>query len=281
MAEIFFSKEWGIYAYCYVDLDHYSKREQKTIDSDLKKYQFSFRKGLFRDKINGNTFALGHFMQTTNKIKVALFDVDGIFLTRREYPSVTFSREYSVPMDLVNEFFMGGFEECKFGRADIRETVAPYLVKWNWQGTVEDFLEYWFKTDSNIVPEALALVDKLRASGIKCFMASRQEKYRMNYIINELDLGLKHLQANVRPTNPKIGLGKHFDGSFCSCDIGVDKNNPKFFERVMEKLETVRPEEIIFFDDKQENVETAKSVGINAYFYEGVDTIKNSLTDYL
>ena len=59
LAEITFSKEWGLYGYCYVDRSEYSKSEQKQITADVEKFQFSLRNGIFRDKINNITFPLG------------------------------------------------------------------------------------------------------------------------------------------------------------------------------------------------------------------------------
>jgi hypothetical protein len=51
LAEIYFDEKHGTYGHCYVKREEYSKREQKMIDSDIKKYQFVYRKGYYTDKI--------------------------------------------------------------------------------------------------------------------------------------------------------------------------------------------------------------------------------------
>ena len=57
LAEIFFEreddeKEPKMQGHCYVSADEYTtKREKKYIEQDTKKYQFSYRKGVYRDKI--------------------------------------------------------------------------------------------------------------------------------------------------------------------------------------------------------------------------------------
>lgn len=50
LAEIHFHKKWGIYAHCYIKREEYSKKEQKMIDSDIKNYQFIYRKKYYIDK---------------------------------------------------------------------------------------------------------------------------------------------------------------------------------------------------------------------------------------
>ena len=50
LAEIYFDKKYGIYGHCYVERKEYTKREQKMIDSDIKRYQFVYWKGYYIDK---------------------------------------------------------------------------------------------------------------------------------------------------------------------------------------------------------------------------------------
>ena len=51
LGEIHFMKNFGIWAHCYVKRNEFSKSEQKMIDDDIKKCQFSYRKGYYYDKI--------------------------------------------------------------------------------------------------------------------------------------------------------------------------------------------------------------------------------------
>lgn len=51
LGEIHFIKSFGIWAHCYVKRNEFSKSEQKMIDADIKKCQFSYRKGYYYDKI--------------------------------------------------------------------------------------------------------------------------------------------------------------------------------------------------------------------------------------
>ena len=54
LGEIHFRKGIGIWAHSYEDRTSYkTKAEQRMIDTDIKKYQFTYRKGYYFDKIRG------------------------------------------------------------------------------------------------------------------------------------------------------------------------------------------------------------------------------------
>jgi putative hydrolase of the HAD superfamily len=189
-------------------------------------------------------------------IKVALFDLDGLVIVgRKRFFSERLAEEHGIPLESVQEFFLNDLKPCSFGKADLKEQIAPYLVKWNWQGTVDDLLDYWFTSENTKDEAVLGIIKSLRDRGVKCYIATRQEKYRMQYLLDV------------------VGLKEHFDGTFCTCNVGYDKSQPEFFEHVFAEL-GVNPEEVLFFDDTQKNVDLAKQMGIDAHFYEGIEILK-------
>ena len=107
--------------------------------------------------------------------------------------------------------------------------------------------------------EVLDTVSRLRSRGIKCCIATRQEKYRSRYLLETL------------------GLRKYFDGAFITCDIGYDKSQVEFWEYVFKELE-VKPEEIMFFDDTTKNIQFTESLGVKAIFYENINTLQKHTT---
>lgn len=50
LAEIYFDERVGFYGHCYVDRKTFSRREQRAIDTDTKRYCFTYRNGSYRDQ---------------------------------------------------------------------------------------------------------------------------------------------------------------------------------------------------------------------------------------
>lgn len=194
-------------------------------------------------------------------IKAILFDLDGLIINgNKKLFSQSLSEQENIPMEKISEFFTNDFRECSFGRVDLKERLTPYLIKWGYKGTVEDLLKFWFESDSDINNEVLEIVKDLRSKNIKCYIATRQEKYRKEYIWNNL------------------GLKNHFDGIFCTCDIGYDKWQVEYWDYILKVLK-LKPEEIMFFCDSQKNVDSANSQNIKSYLYESAPLLKDNLKD--
>jgi len=190
-------------------------------------------------------------------IKAILFDVDGVLIKRREYFSERFSREQNIPLELILEFFKNEFKQCSLGKADLKEELKKYLDRWNWKGSVDELLEYWFAGESEIDTYVLSAIDELRAQGKLCYLATNQEQYRKQYLLENL------------------GLKNHFDGCFASCDTAHSKKEKEFYDEVFKKLEGIEREEIVFLDSDQEIVDVANSVGIQGKLYRNFDMIKD------
>ncbi len=54
---------------------------------------------------------------------------------------------------------------------------------------------------------------------------------------------------------------------FTSFELGLLKPNPKIYQTVLEKLEA-KPNEVIFIDDKLQNVQAAQKLGLHSIVYE-------------
>lgn len=192
-------------------------------------------------------------------IKAILFDLDGLIINKQEKMfSQRLAESVNLPWTNILEFFNGDFRECSFGRADLKEKMAPYLTKWNYKGTFEDLLKFWFESESNINEEVLKIIQDLHLKNVGCYISTRQEKYRKNYIWNEL------------------GLKNKFDGIFCTCDIGYDKSEKEYWDYVLKEL-NLKPKEIRFFCDSQKNVDKANSFGIESYYYNGIESLKDNI----
>ena len=65
-----------------------------------------------------------------------------------------------------------------------------------------------------------------------------------------------------------FGLLNEFNAFFSSCYVGLRKPDRKIYQVALDVLQS-DPEEVVFIDDRAENVAAAASLGIHAIQYEG------------
>lgn len=195
-------------------------------------------------------------------IKVLLLDADGVLLNGEMF-SRLLERDYGITNEQVQPFFRGIFTEATVGKADLKEIIQPYLKEWKWKGTVDDFLQYWFRAEHKIDEQLVEYAQKLRVRGIRCYIATNQEKYRAQYILEE------------------IGFSSKFDGLFVSYELGTQKPLPDYYEKVYEKLQPISKSEILFWDDSLSHVEAAKEFGIKAELYKNFKDFEEKMKRYV
>ncbi len=181
-------------------------------------------------------------------MKVLLLDADGVLFKSEVLFSTLFAQEHNVPLEEISEFFRGPFVQCQTGEKDMKEELPPYLEKWKWNGDLNSFLTYWFESEFNFDETLNKSVQLLREKRVLCCLASNNEKYRAT-----------HLENRLREMDT-------LDKYYFSWSLKSKKNKPEFFEKIIEELR-VAPEEIVFIDDEQQNIDAAKSLGINARLY--------------
>jgi putative hydrolase of the HAD superfamily len=74
----------------------------------------------------------------------------------------------------------------------------------------------------------------------------------------------------------KFNLLDDFDAFFSSCYLGLRKPDRKIFQVTLDVLQR-DPEEVVFIDDRAENVAAAASLGIHSIRYEGSDKLADEL----
>lgn len=178
--------------------------------------------------------------------KAVIFDCDGMINSETR-----FSERLSefVPLEVSLPFFKGEFQECIVGHADLKTELAKKVAEWKWKGTVDDLLALWFSDDANAVNEAFfPLIRDLRERGMGVYLATNNEKYRTDYLMN------------VR------GLGVLFDRVFSSSSVGAKKPQKEFYEYIFERIPETK-EQTLYWDDDAEHVSKAREQGIRANLY--------------
>ncbi len=196
-------------------------------------------------------------------IKTIVFDVDGVLIRGDRYFSQRFSDEFGIPMEKILPFFKNEFQSCLVGEADIKTELSKYTKEWGWTKSVDDLLAYWFAHESKTDEKLLEDIKKLRNNGIKCFLHTNNEKYRVEYLLET------------------VGLNSYFDGAFSSAHIGYKKPQPEFWASVYARIGTPDKNEILVWDDDHENIESAKNFGFMAEVYSDFDSYENRLKTLL
>ena len=189
--------------------------------------------------------------------RVILFDADGVVI-QTELFSVQYGKEVGVVQEEFTPFFKGIFQECLVGKADLKEIIKPFLAKWKWTDGVDAYLLRWFKAEHHVDQQLLDYIKKLRQRGILCFVATNQDKYRLEYL------------------RTKMNFNNLFDGIYCSCEIGSKKPEPAFYEYILQDLAKrgIGKDEILFVDDTPTHAEGAKQAGIEDYLYKNCEEFK-------
>jgi HAD superfamily hydrolase (TIGR01509 family) len=61
--------------------------------------------------------------------------------------------------------------------------------------------------------------------------------------------------------------------------MGVKKPEVAFFNYILEKLGTQDPSEVLYFDDAEENIKTAMSLGIQCVLFRSIDDLASIMNN--
>ncbi len=73
-----------------------------------------------------------------------------------------------------------------------------------------------------------------------------------------------------------FGLYRPFEPCLLSCEIGFEKPDSRAYLHLLEKL-NLPAKDVVFIDDKPENVEAAKKVGFDAILFQSEEQIRKEL----
>ncbi len=191
-------------------------------------------------------------------IKVIIFDADGVLINGERF-SVALERDYGISLETTLPFFNGEFQECLVGNKDLKQTVSPYLPIWGWTKDIEAFIDYWFSVEHSTNEELIRYIQDLRNQGVLCFLATNNEKYRFQYMLE------------------KMGFVNCFDKTYASAHLGHKKPSQEFFLKIFNELEHIQKNEILFVDDTEENVKSAEDFGFYVELYNSFESFKTKL----
>lgn len=146
----------------------------------------------------------------------------------------------------------------KTGKSDI-DFWIEYAQKRNIQLPVDWSQKYIavLKKSIGADPNMYILIDQLKLKGIRVGMLSNIDDRYTNLIRD-------------------FGFYEPFEPCLLSCEMGLEKPDPKAYELLLKTI-NLPAELIVFIDDKIENVEAAKAMGIDAILFESEPQVKAEL----
>ncbi|MDE1846369.1 MAG: HAD family phosphatase [Candidatus Micrarchaeota archaeon] len=147
---------------------------------------------------------------------------------------------------------------------------------------VSGLLEYWWKRiDLGLIRirffeekiEKLLKIPKSKVQWIEFY----EKRVRLNKGMIALERALKKkytvaFLSNVDFSRYDIAVGlldlKHFDYRFTSCYMRLRKPDPQIYKVVANRMR-LKPSEIVFIDNRLDNVLGARSVGMRALWFKG------------
>ena len=88
---------------------------------------------------------------------------------------------------------------------------------------------------------------------------------------------LSNIPEHILPLLMSRGLEGVFDGGVASCDVHINKPDPRIYKILLDQYH-LKAGECIFIDDNRANVQTAFQLGMNSIqMRESVDTLVRSL----
>ncbi len=123
------------------------------------------------------------------------------------------------------------------------------------KGIIFDFIGVLYSS-GNFIEENISLLKDLK------------EDYQLSILSNGSSNSLCLLEDR--------GVRDFFKVVIFSDEIGFEKPQTESYEMILSKM-TLRPEEVIFIDDRSENIEGASLLGINTVYYKDPHQLREDL----
>jgi len=197
-------------------------------------------------------------------IKALVFDCGGVVLRDKdESHYVRWEETLGVPEGSLKETLYGGpfWQQAECGKLSEElfwraagEQLG--LSREQSDALAADAWESW-----EVDPIVLALVKQAR------------QRYRVAMLSNATNA----LEAKLRQA---YGIAELFDPIINSARIGVAKPDPAIYQELIRRTR-MEPDEIVFIDDRAENIAAAASVGMHVVWFVGPTELERQLAPYL
>lgn len=191
-------------------------------------------------------------------IKAVISDLGGVFLNRGIWKFWGYLEgKFGIGAEKAKNSFLKFYKPYFSGDISEEEFWNKFLLdielKEDWLGLRAMLLDF-FEPNGGMIE----LYKELRKDGKKLILLSDQTKEWWPFL------------------NNKFKIESYFDSTIVSALVGINKPDPKIYEIAVE-ASGVKPEECIFIDDLEHNLEPAEKMGIKTILFEDSDQLKREL----
>lgn len=199
------------------------------------------------------------------KIKNIIFDLGGVILDIDEnvvykelekmgieISELAHSKEF---MEILSKFDTGIYTAATF-RKKTKQFIGQEKM------TDQKFDSIWNAMLLDIPRERIEAIEKVKKH-YKIFLMSNTNVIHYDLYVRDLQLRFGYNEFD-----------ELFNKSYFSFAEHLEKPDPRFFELILDH-EHLLPEETLFIDDTAENIEAAKSLGINTYHISREELVRN------
>lgn len=195
--------------------------------------------------------------------KVIVFDFGGVLYEPKKEPLY----------DLVKKTFQvgdEGLQKIRKGLHQARVANIPEIIAWK-----KSALEFGISLPDDWSAQLDTVLKNsiVEVKGMRELVQSYREKGYSTAVFSNIEPHHAEITRN-------LGCYQGFSPVVLSCEIGVDKPDPQAYKIMLEQV-NVDPKNCIFIDNKQENIDAAKALGIDAILFTNPEQIKTELDQRL
>lgn len=190
-----------------------------------------------------------------SKIEAIIFDLGGVIINLYEERTFkAFAELGGMPLeevltlatkeDYFKKYETGEIDDPTF-RAHIRESLL-------YEGPEEYIDESWNAMLGTIPKAKFELLDKLRAN------------YKLLVMSNTNAIHVRRFLQIADHISPHKGFYEYFDKVYLSNEIGERKPNVGAWQIILDE-QSINAEKMLFIDDKLENIEAARQLGLQVF----------------
>lgn len=195
------------------------------------------------------------------QIKVILSDLDGVIRHYPDYHSVEIENEFEIPS---GKLLPVAFQ---------KKLLEPVVT-----GQISD--EEWRRLTAIELSQLIPLEQAKKAVQKWSAFPGKLDENVMNLLVSyKTQSQLMLLTNGTNKLVPDLithNILNHFDQIFNASSIGFAKPDMKCFIHVIDKI-GLEPSEILFIDDRSENVEAAQGLGMQGHHFKSYVDLKSFL----